>query len=170
MKNPDIISDSDRSKVYDLYERGINIYQIEKMTGVTGYKIRKILLEKGINVAKRTPYVKIKETGIDRIVEKYEEGYSILFLSDKFNYSEEFIKEKLKEKGVSIREELETGKLPIDCDTEGARCVYKLKIAGGYMCDYLCMVGHSRGCDPKQCTKYIIQTGKRGRKSGKTKK
>lgn len=164
MRSSDIISDSDRNKVYDLYKRGINIYQIEKMTGVTSYKIRKILLEKGINVVKRKPYVKIKDTGIDRIVEKYEEGYSILFLSDKFNYSEEFIKEKLKERGISIREELETGKLPIDCDTEGARCVYKLKIAGGHMCDYLCMVGHSRGCDPKQCTKYIIQKGKRGRK------
>ena len=56
-------------------------------------------------------------------------------------------------------------KEPIDCNTQGRKCIFKARVSGGELiCDYLCKVGHMRGCDPHQCTKYIIQNGKRGRK------
>jgi hypothetical protein len=44
-------------------------------------------------------------------------------------------------------------------------CIYGGKKAGACpYCDYLDMVGHSRGCPPNACTRYIKKTRTRKRK------
>ena len=52
---------------------------------------------------------------------------------------------------------------PIDCNTQGKRCIYRTSsnMAHHYLCDYCCIVGKTRGGDPKQCTKYKFQRRRR---------
>lgn len=66
--------------------------------------------------------------------------------------------DKLKERGVDVTKEYgqcEEGQ-PINCTMQGGKCIYKIKVPGELKgaCDYLSIVGHSRGCDPDNCTKY----------------
>lgn len=38
------------------------------------------------------------------------------------------------------------------CDS----CIYGTYISGcGIGCNYLCLTGHSRGCDPENCARYV---------------
>lgn len=47
-----------------------------------------------------------------------------------------------------------TVKLPVDCKEVIKTCAYKGILNGQAYCDYLDIVGHSRGCRPGECTCY----------------
>lgn len=47
-----------------------------------------------------------------------------------------------------------TVKLPVDCKEVIKTCAYKGILSGQEYCDYLNIVGHSRGCKPGACTCY----------------
>ena len=49
---------------------------------------------------------------------------------------------------------------PIDCDTEGQKCIYRAGVAELYLCDYCGKNKKSRGGSPHSCTKYVFKTGK----------
>lgn len=44
-----------------------------------------------------------------------------------------------------------------NCDKVGRSCKYNKRVSSRLeesYCDYICMVGHRRGCSPKACDKY----------------
>ena len=51
---------------------------------------------------------------------------------------------------------LEEGE-PINCDTEGKRCIYRAPVTSAGLCDYISKIGKMRGCDPDKCTKWKVK-------------
>lgn len=141
-----ILTEEEELKICELYESGVSFIRLRKEHGYTQGVARKVLIKRGVTIRGRF------EVRVDAREKKEEHKFI----------------PRTKEK---ITVEDDTDKTPIDCNTQGAKCMFKSKISGGdLICDYLCMVGHSRGCSPNECTKYSFGKRKRGVNSGKTKK
>lgn len=138
-----ILTDEEEKEICDLYKSGLGFRKIWKDYGYTQSVATRTLIKHGVPIRDRL------KAGAEA--------------REKAKAEHKFIPRE-KEKIIE-----DANKESIDCDKQGKRCIYKVKISGGdWVCNYLCSVGHSRGCDAHQCTKYILE--KRGRKSGKTEK
>lgn len=128
-----ILTDEEEKKICELYQSGMGFRTIWKKHGYSQSIARRALVKHGVAIRDR---LKAGEEARERKKADHK-----------------FVPQK-KEKII----EDNTDKEPIDCNTQGKRCVYKGRVSGGdYICDYLCKVGHSRGCDASQCTKYIFE-------------
>lgn len=50
---------------------------------------------------------------------------------------------------------MEMEKKTYKCSKVGKTCYYAGKFGADFCCDYLVIEGHSRGCKPEECDKYI---------------
>ena len=48
---------------------------------------------------------------------------------------------------------------PVKCSKVIKTCKYRVKLFDKNLyCNYICITGSRRGCDPEQCDKYVIET------------
>lgn len=133
------LTEEEEYKICELYKSGVSFRTIWKEHGYTNGVTRKVLVKHGVTIR-----------------DKFEARAEV---RERKKAEHKFVPREKKK----IKLEDEANKQPIDCNTQGTKCMFKARVSGGdLICDYLCMVGHSRGCDPQQCTKYQF-----GKKPGK---
>lgn len=115
----------------------------------------------------------IDKATTESIISLFRSGYGIQKIADMYGVTYYYVKRCLSDNGEDTRNKLNRNKrdirkltkgTPIDCDHEGGKCKYRTAREDVHKCDYLCKVGHSRGCDPTECT--VWEVGKR-RRNGK---
>ena len=126
------------------------------------------------------PRKEISKEQEQRIISMYESGLSFQTIYEVAGYSTTVLKRVLKENGVATRKSAKqisqekkkekpkpivTGE-PIDCDTQGKRCIYRETYSKQFACNYCSFTGKLRGGSPHECTKYKFRQ-KRGEKSDK---
>lgn len=159
-------NEKDVAFVIERYKSGMSINQIYKRYGYAFAWTRGVLVANGVplrNSMGRAKKKELPEKEIKQIISLYEGGQTIAAIERKVGYSSGLIKRILNENNAQApveepkrkprkMSEIIPGE-PIDCDTEGKRCIYRMN-NGGFLCNYCSMVGHSRGGDPHECTKY----------------
>ena len=120
-----ILTEEEEKKICDLYQSGMGFRKIFREYGYGQSVAVKVLRRHGVTIRDRL------QAGAE--------------------YREKKKAECVKERGTLLEN---PNQPPIDCDMQGGKCLYKRKFAGTFACEYCLEIGHSRGCDPKECTKY----------------
>lgn len=168
----------EEDKIVELYTSGISLTKLYKEHKFSFYTVRRVLRERGIQTEESKRRVVLNDEEIKLMIRLYQDGATLDYISKRIGHSEPVIRRELQENNVPERVPTEKKKArkiediipgdPIDCNTEGKKCIYRYNNSV-FLCNYCEMVGHSRGGDPHACTKYEF-TGRRARKSEKTKK
>ena len=129
------------------------------------------------------PIKELSKEQEQRIVSLYESGLSLNAIYEVYGFSHSVAKRTLMKYGVEMRKsarqiawenagkkkekpkEIVIGE-PIDCDTQGKRCIYRETHSKQFACNYCSFTGKLRGGSPNECTKYKFRQ-KRGVKSDK---
>lgn len=171
-----LVNEDIQQLIIKMYSDGCALSQICEKCKCHYYDIKKVFTEHGIfyRVKRVKNIEELTDFEINRIHKMYDNGLDLQLMTviskcssdillnilaekiDKDRIMSQMIEEKNNKK-IATGE----GQVPIDCDTQGQNCVYKLKLSGCNICDYLCQVGHSRGCEPTECTKYKFRKSRR---------
>lgn len=113
---------------------------------------------------------------VEQIIQLHNQGLSTKKIGDKIGYSHTTIARVLRENGIGkplpekVAKTLKGYDLntvqpfSIDCNRKGRMCIFRAGSTAPNLCDYILMTGHSRGCDPHNCTKYIMRGSKNGKR------
>ena len=187
MSNKIMLSEEEEQRIVELYQSGVSKHKMYKDYKIPYSTAGRVLDKHGIMHQTETRK-KIEEMSDEEkalIIKLYQELMPMHKLAKKVGHSSNLCKMVLKENGVALRtanckytekkpkgrkiSEIKEGE-PIDCDTEGQRCIYRAGVTEKYLCDYCCMNKRSRGGSPHECTKYVFKTGKgKKRKTGEEK-
>lgn len=162
-----IVSDEQAVQILQLFDEGNPLIKIRNIVGCTQYELKKVLNKN--NIFTRNKYIKdiseVTEFDKDRIYKMYDNGIAVKNIVHTAKCPLDILKKILDEKinkndcEMELQADVEEeNKKPINCDKQGSRCIYKRNLSNACTyCDYLCTVGHSRGCDAKECTKYKMK-------------
>lgn len=166
-------TESQQKEMIDMYQQGHGLVYVAAQFYSTAGTIRNILIQNGIALRGRGGFeINVSQKLIKKAVDMYQSGYTIDAVAKSVGYSGTTIRKWLMENGVRIRarnpvenkriaqsknvkkaSEVIIGE-PIDCDTQGKRCIYRSKDENRGLCDYCSIVGRCRGGSPHECTKY----------------
>lgn len=165
-----LVSKEQAAQILQLFNEGNPLIKIRDIVGCTQHELKKVLNQN--NIFTRNKYIKdmseVTEYDKDRIIKMYDNGIAVKNIVHIAKCPLDILKKILAEKinndyELELQADVEEeNKKPINCDKQGSRCIYKRNYSGIYTyCDYLCTVGHSRGCDAKECTKYKMKKKRR---------
>jgi DNA-binding transcriptional ArsR family regulator len=92
-------------EIITLYKEGFYLKHIANKLSLNENKIKRVLLENGLNVVRKAPTNKIILDGntIKKLIIDYESGLSLRVLSDRYGLSFEVVRKTLKKNGVILR-------------------------------------------------------------------
>ena len=164
-------SEKEVAEIKDMYQQGHGLLHIAAHYYSNNIEIKKVLIQNGITIRGRGGYeINASERLIKKVVNLYQNGYTINTIARNVGYSGTTIRRWLMENGVRIRaknpetdakvqqknvkeKEIILGE-PIDCDTQGKKCIYRNPDEKNGLCNYCLTVGKCRGGSPHECTKY----------------
>lgn len=97
------VPDDVKSKVVELYSKGLNATVVGSQLGIARNCIASILKEKGVSTRLHPNQVFVDDSRKELIAKFYESGKSVISLEKKFLLGEKVIYNILKEKNVHIR-------------------------------------------------------------------
>jgi hypothetical protein len=162
-----LVSEEQAVQILQLFDDGNPLIKIRATVGCTQHELKKVLNKN--NIFTRNKYIKdiseVTEFDKDRIYKMYDNGIAVKNIVHTAKCPLDILKMILDEKinnndcEIELQADVEEeNKKPINCGKQGSRCIYKRNLSNAYTyCDYLCTVGHSRGCDAKECTKYQMR-------------
>lgn len=163
-------------KIVGLYQSGVSkhkLYQDYKIP----FSVTDRVLDKYGVIHRTIMQKKMKELSdeeVKKIINLYQNGTPLKKMPKVVGYSAMLCKRILTENEIPLRianskdaEKNKKGRKmseiipgePIDCDTEGQKCIYRAGVAELYLCDYCGKNKKSRGGSPHECTKYVFKTG-----------
>ena len=94
------------NKIIDLYNKGWYVKHIGNHLNLNELKIKKTLIENGINVKRKPPtnYLNLSDNLINDICYEYKNGLSIRKLCEKYKLSFEVVRRRLRENNVKLRD------------------------------------------------------------------
>ena len=163
-------SNKEVAEMIAMYQQGHGLMYIAAHYYSNNGTIRQVLIQNGIAIRARGGYViTAPEDIVRKAIDMYNSGNSINAIGKLVGYSDTTIRKWLTENGVRLKPrgyekpkqkvevktvaEIVEGE-PIDCDTQGKRCIYRSKDVNRGLCDYCLTVGRCRGGSPHECTKY----------------
>lgn len=168
---PRIDTETEKNMV-EMYMHGFICEQIRKKFECSSYDVKRALCKNNIYPRKvhAKKYEELQEFERKRICNMYDKGMDIRRISSRTRCSSDIIAQVVFGKAdIALLYESDVAdtdmeeKPPINCDKQGKKCIYKIKLSNCNACDYLCQVGHSRGCEPTECTKYKFRKPRKGK-------
>lgn len=173
-------TDEQISEMKEMYQQGHGLMYIATHYYSNNETIRRVLIGNGVVLRARGGYaITAPEEIVRKAIDMYNCGNSINAIGKLVGYSDTTIRKWLTENGVRLKPrgyekpkqkvevktvaEIVEGE-PIDCDTQGKRCIYRNPDDKNGLCNYCLTVGKCRGGDPHQCTKYEFKKPKRKKK------
>ena len=164
-------SDKEVAEMIEMYQQGHGLMYIAAQYYSNNTTIKQVLTQNGVTIRGRGGFeINASQRLIKRVVNLYQNGYTIDTIAKRVGYSGTTIRRWLMDNGVRIRSKNpETDKKaeqkvkqvkevilgePIDCDTQGKKCIYRNPDDKNGLCNYCLTVGKCRGGSPHECTKY----------------
>lgn len=168
-----IISEEEEKQIVELYKSGISVNVLYRQYGYSWSVVKKVLAKYGV---KERVYERkrreLSQEDIKQIIDLHNNCVGIGKIGKLTGQSQKTVQRVLKEYDIdtyqlrkkSVEEsepkarkpsEIPKG-APIDCDTEGEKCIYRATKAW-HLCDYCALKGHSRGGNPHECVKYVFE-------------
>lgn len=165
-----IFGDKEIAEMKKMYQEGHGLMYIATHFYSNNTTIKNILVDNGVVLRNRGGFeIVAPENVIKKSIDMYKNGKSINEISKFFGYSNTTIRRWLLENGVKLKPrgydnpnrgketknvaEIVEGQ-PIDCNTQGKRCIYRNPDDKNGYCNYCLTVGRCRGGSPHECTKY----------------
>lgn len=120
------ISETQKKIIARLYELGYGFAKIAQVVGCNQVTAQKAARNLGIPVRNRNNN------------SKPEEDIEVVY-------------DRLKKEYMEVINEV-----PINCDKQGKRCVYRARPLAANKCDYCLKMGKMRGGSPEECYKYCF--------------
>lgn len=107
-RHPDVSQD----RVRDLYEAGFSLKQIEDITGVPDWRVRRSLVRQEVELRNRTEYERLPHEVIAQTAFMYERmGLSVQEIAEHYGVARSTVQHRLKRHGVKMRTKGESTRL-----------------------------------------------------------
>lgn len=168
-----VLNEEEEKQIVELYQSGVSVNLLYKQYSYSWSVVKKVLAKHGIQerVYKREKR-ELSQEDIKQIIDLHNNCVGIYKIGKLTGQSQKTVQRVLKEydidtymprkKAVEPEQkkprkpnEIPEG-TPIDCDTEGRKCIYRATKAG-HLCDYCLLKGQLRGGNPHECVKYAFK-------------
>lgn len=169
-----VLSTEEVQKIIELYQNGMSINHLYEEHGYSWSVVKKVLNEHGIPLRQYEKAKEVTQEEIEKVIKLHNEGMAPYQIAKMVNRNYVTINRILKKYDLETcqprgktRDEPENAKVrevseivagtPIDCDTEGGKCIYRAPKQGCHLCDYCLLAGKLRGGSPHECMKYAFE-------------